>query len=568
MIDRLKLFLTLQQDSLRPKLFTVLKEGISRRQLRQELVAGVIVGIIALPLAIAFAIASGVTPDKGLITAIVAGFLISMLSGSRVQIGGPTGAFIPIVYGIVQQYGVDGLIVATFLAGLILVLMGLGRLGSVIKFIPHSLIVGFTTGIAVIIFSSQIKDLLGLPIEKVPAEFWEKWKVYGLHFRETNFWAAGLAVATTLITFIFPKITNKIPGALVAILLFTPLTFFFHLPVDTIETRFGNISATLPAPVLPNISWAMVGQLIRPAFTIAMLGAIESLLCALVADSMVGANHRSNTELVAQGVGNMASAIFGGIPATGAIARTAANIKNGGRTPFSGMIHAGVLLLIVLFAGPLAKLIPLSVLGGILVYVSYNMSEWRTFKSILRGQRSDVMVMLTTFFLTVFFDLTVAIEIGMVLAAFLFIRRMAEIGDIRPVEERVAELSDLKDPDSLQYFQIPAGVQVFEINGPLFFGVAHKFKETMRRVSKPPKVIILRMRFVPTVDETGIHNLREFIKNMQARQVKVILSGVGPQLSEELQEARVLFLVGKKNVFSSISAALERAAEITETASR
>lgn len=561
MIDRLKVFLRHRQDSFQPKLITVLQEGISRQQLRQDLMAGVIVGIIALPLAIAFAIASGVTPDKGLITAVVAGFLISVLSGSRVQIGGPTGAFIPIIYGIVQQYGVDGLILSTFMAGLLLTLMGIGRLGSMIKFIPHPLIVGFTTGIAVIIFSSQIKDLAGLPIGQVPADFLEKWLLYGQHFHEANPWALGIAIATTCLAFLFPKVTTKVPGALVAILIFTIAVQVFQLPVDTIETRFGDIATSLPAPVMPSINWEMVRELIRPAFTIALLGAIESLLCAVVADSMVGASHRSNTELVAQGVGNMASALFGGIPATGAIARTAANVKNGGRTPIAGMVHAVVLLVIMLFAGAWAKLIPLCVLAGILVYVSYNMSEWRTFRAILRGQRSDVIVMLTTFSLTVLFDLTIAIEIGMVLAAFLFLRRMAEVGDVRRVEEQVAELDDPRSPDSLHHYPIPAGVQVFEINGPLFFGVAHKFKEAMRRVDKPPKAIVLRMRLVPTVDETGIHNLREFVHNMQARGVKVILSGVSPQLYEELHEARILFLVGKKNVFAHISVALERARE-------
>lgn len=562
MIDRLKYFIRLQQDALLPKFFTVLQEGISREQIRRDLLAGLLVGIIALPLAIAFAIASGVTPDKGLVTAVVAGFLIAVLSGSRVQVGGPTGAFIPIVYGIVQQHGVDGLIVATFLAGILLLLMGVGRLGSVIKFIPHSLIVGFTSGIAVIIFSSQIKDLLGLPIASVPGDFLEKWQAYFSALGQLNPWAAALGLSTAAIAFLLPHLTTKVPGPLIGILVFTSGVYFFQLPVETIESRFGDIATSLPAPRIPAISWEMVRELIRPAFAIALLGAIESLLCAVVADSMTSGNHRSNTELVAQGVGNMASALFGGIPATGAIARTAANIKNGGRTPIAGIMHALTLLVIMLFAGSWAKMIPLSVLAGILVYVAYNMSEWRTFRTILRGQRSDVVVMLTTFFLTVLFDLTVAIEIGMVLAAFLFMRRMAEIGDIRPVENRVMELEDRDDPDSIQHFDIPQGVQVFELNGPLFFGVAHKFKEAMRRVSKPPKVVILRMRFVPTIDETGIHNLREFIRNLEARKIKVLLSGVSPMLQEELQEARILFLVGKKNVARHFTQALERAEEI------
>lgn len=351
MTDRLKFFIQLQQEALRPKLFSLLKEGIPKKQLRRDLIAGLVVGIIALPLAIAFAIASGVTPDKGLITAVVAGFSISVLSGSRVQIGGPTGAFIPIVYGIVQQYGIDGLIVATFLAGMLLTIMGVARLGSVIKFIPHSLIVGFTTGIAVIIFSSQINDLLGLSIEKVPADFLDKWLVYGQAFHQANLWAIGIGAVTLVLAFVMPKITTKVPGALLAILLLTTVVQVFQLPVDTIETRFGSISTALPKPTIPEVNWSMLRELIRPAFAIAMLGAIESLLSAVVADSVIGGNHRSNTELVAQGAGNMASALFGGIPATGAIARTAANIKNGGRTPIAGMAHALVLLAVMVFAG-------------------------------------------------------------------------------------------------------------------------------------------------------------------------------------------------------------------------
>lgn len=568
MLDRIKVFIQLRQDAFHPKLFSLLREGISPRQLRQDFAAGLVVGIIALPLAIAFAIASGVTPDKGLVTAIVAGFLISVFSGSRVQIGGPTGAFIPIVYGIVQLYGVDGLIVSTFMAGGLLVLMGVGRLGSIIKFIPYPLVVGFTAGIAVVIFSAQVKDFLGLPIEKVPAAFVEKWQLYGKQATHLNPWATAMGMATVLIAFLMPRISTRVPGALLAILLFTPLVQVFDWPVDTIESRFGSIATSFPAPAVPHITWEMLRELIRPAFVIAILGAIESLLCAVVADSMVGGNHRSNTELVAQGIGNMASALFGGIPATGAIARTAANIKNGGRTPVAGMAHALVLLVFVLFAGQWAKLIPLSVLAGILVYVAYNMSEWRTFRAILRGQRPDVLVMLTTFFLTVFVDLVVAIEIGMVLAAFTFIQRMAGIGDIRPVEQQASEMDESRDPDSLQFYPIPPGVQVFELNGPLFFGVAHKFKEAMRRVSKPPKAIVLRMRFVPTVDETGLHNLREFVRNMQARNVTVILSGVGEQLREELTESGLLALIGADNVFDHIGKALAYAAAISGPSGR
>lgn len=562
MRNRLRYFIQIQQESIRPKLFTVLKEGITREQWRKEIISGAIVGVVALPLAIAFAIASGVTPDKGLVTAVIAGFVISALGGSRVVIGGPTGAFIPIVYGIVQLYGVDGLVISTFMAGILLVLMGLARLGSIIKFIPYSLVVGFTTGIAVIIFSTQMRDFFGLDMQSVPTAFHEKWIAYFQSAGLWNPWAAALALGTVVLVFVFPRITTKIPGALVAILLFTAIAKYFQLPVETIESRFGDIPSSMPVPIVPHLDWATIQSLIRPALTIALLGAIESLLCCVVADSMIGASHRSNTELVAQGVANIGSSFFGGIPATGAIARTATNIKNGGRTPIAGITHALVLLMIMLFFGRWAKWIPLSVLAGIMIYVAYNMSEWRTFKALARGQRSDVVILLATFFLTVAFDLTVAIEVGVILSAFLFMRRMAEISDIRQVTEQMVDHEDGVDPDSINYYPIPKEVQVFEINGPLFFGVAHKFKEAMRRVAKPPKVMILRMRMVPAIDETGLHHLREFIKNLHDRKVKVILSGVSPQLMEELKDGNVLAIAGVENVFSHISGAVARANEL------
>ncbi|HYK55864.1 MAG TPA: SulP family inorganic anion transporter, partial [Flavisolibacter sp.] len=407
-------------------------QNYSRQQFVKDIIAGIIVGIVALPLAIAFAIASGVSPEKGLYTAIIAGFIISAFGGSRVQIGGPTGAFIVIVYGIVQQYGVNGLIIATFLAGIMLMLMGFARFGSVIKFIPYPLIVGFTTGIAVIIFSSQMKDFFGLDMGAVPADFIGKWQAYFHHFSTISWYAVAIGLGTILIIAFFSKITHVVPGSLVAILVATVAVQLFHLPVETIGSRFGSIPSSLPLPSVPHLDWAVIKASIQPAFTIAILGGIESLLSAVVADGMIGGNHKSNMELVAQGGANMASALFGGIPATGAIARTATNIKNGGRTPVAGIVHAVSLLIIMLLVGKWATLIPMSCLAGVLVIVAYNMSEYETFMAIAKGSRSDATVLLTTFFLTVLFDLTIAIEIGMVLAAFLFMRKMIQVSNVIP----------------------------------------------------------------------------------------------------------------------------------------
>lgn len=431
--------------------------------------AGLIVGVVALPLAIAFAIASGVTPEKGLFTAVVAGLIISALGGSKVQIGGPTGAFIVIVYGIVQTYGINGLIIATFLAGILLVAMGFARLGAVIKFIPHPLIVGFTSGIALIIFSSQIKDFLGLKMGPVPADFVQKWGAYASHITTANIYAVAIAAGTIIISLSWQRVTHKIPGSLIAILVTTLATYFFHLPVETIGTKFGAIASSIPKPSVPHIDWQTVQNLIRPAFTIALLGGIESLLSAVVADGMIGGNHRSNMELVAQGVANMFSSVFGGIPATGAIARTATNIKNGGRTPVAGIVHALTLLLIMLFVGKWAALIPMATLSGILVIVAYNMSEWRTFVFITRGPRSDTAVLLTTFLLTVLVDLTVAIEIGMVLAVFIFMARMTKFSNVKQLTAHMDDEDEVKDTEAVSNFSIPAKVTVYEINGPLFF---------------------------------------------------------------------------------------------------
>lgn len=547
----------------KPKVLDTLK-SYSGKQFSHDILAGIIVGIVALPLAIAFAIASGVTPDKGLVTAVVAGFIISAMGGSRVQIGGPTGAFIVIVYGIVQVYGVNGLIVATFMAGIMLIIMGFARLGTVIKFIPHPLIIGFTTGIAVIIFSSQVKDFLGLKMEWVPAGFLEKWRAYFKNMQSLNIYTILIAAATILIIILWPKVSKKIPGSLVAILLTTTAVQLFHLPVETIGSRFGIISSSFPKPEIPLVDFATIKHLIQPAFTIALLCAIESLLSAVVADGMIGGNHRSNMELVAQGTANIFSSMFGGIPATGAIARTATNVKNGGRTPVAGMVHALVLLIILLIAGKWASYIPIANLAGILVIVAYNMSEWRNFKFILKGPRGDVAVLLITFFLTVLIDLTVAIEVGIVLAAFLFMRDMIRFSDVSILTREI-------DDDQFGYdvvegkYQLPKKVEVFEITGPLFFGSAYKFKEAMKFIEKSTRVLIIRMRHVPIVDATGIQTLHEVYAESKKHHRKIILSEINSsQVMKELKDARLIFAIGKGNVAVTIEEALSRAGVLIE----
>ena len=542
----------------KPKLFDTLK-NYTYRQFTKDLMAGLIVGIVALPLAIAFGIASGVSPEKGLYTAIIAGFIISALGGSRVQIGGPTGAFIVIVYGIVQTHGINGLIIATFIAGIMLIIMGLARLGAVIKFIPHPLITGFTSGIALIIFSSQIKDFFGLQMDAVPADFLTKWKIYFQHFGSINFYAVLIAAATAVIIFLWPKITYKIPGSLIAILASTIAVQLLHLPVETIGSKFGNIPSSLPNPTVPNLDFATIKSLIQPAFTIALLGGIESLLSAVVADGMIGGNHRSNMELIAQGVANIFSSLFGGIPATGAIARTATNVKNGGRTPVAGIVHAITLLIIMLFVGKWAALIPMATLAGILVVVAYNMSEWENFRAVLKGSKSDIAVLLTTFFLTVLIDLTVAIEIGMVLAAFLFMRKMIQFSDVSILTKDIDDRGSEKDDASIANFSIPAEAEVFEITGPLFFGAAYKFKDAIRFIEVTPKVLILRMRQVPMIDATGIKTISEVYNESKKRGTKLILSEVhSEQVMKQLQETRLLFAIGKANVTDSFEAALKR----------
>ncbi|MDB4903353.1 MAG: sodium-independent anion transporter [Mucilaginibacter sp.] len=541
----------------KPKIIDTLK-NYTRAQFYKDVIAGIIVGIVALPLAIAFAIASGVSPEKGLFTAIIAGFVISALGGSRVQIGGPTGAFIVIVYGIVQQFGVNGLVIATFIAGIILIIMGVAKLGNIIKFIPHPLIVGFTTGIAVIIFSSQMKDLFGLKMGNVPSDFLNKWIVYSDNIFSINFYAVIIGAATLVIIQLWPRVTHKIPGSLIAILATTLVVYFFKLPVETIGSRFGSVPSSLPHPVIPGISWATIQQLIKPAFTIALLGGIESLLSAVVADGMMGGNHRSNTELIAQGIANICSSVFGGIPATGAIARTATNIKNGGRTPIAGITHAIVLFAILVFVGKWAAMIPMATLAGILIIVAYNMSEWQNFISILKISKSDAAVLVTTFLLTVLIDLTVAIEIGMILAAFLFMREMMKTSSV----EQLSYSADNQDGD-LKKYNLPKGVDIFEINGPLFFGAAYKFKDAMKEIGEPAKVLIIRMKNVPVIDATGIQVLKDVNKDIKTNGTKLVITEVSSeQVMMELKKARLVFQIGKANFTDTLEKSIQRSKEI------
>ncbi len=512
-----------------PKLFTLWKAGIPRAQVRQDIISGIIVGIVALPLAIAFAIASGVPPDKGLVTAIIAGFFISAFGGSRVQVAGPTGAFIVIVYGIVRQHRIDGLIIATFMAGMLLVLLGLLRAGQLLKYFPHTLIVGFTSGIAVIILTTQIKELFGLRMGTLPSGAVEQWTAYAEHFHTINPWALGLAVLAVLLIVLLPRLTRIVPGPLAAILVCTALAWGLHLPVETIEGRFGAIPSTLPTPHIPRADLATIRALLPSAVAIALLGAIESLLSAVVADGMIGGRHRSNMELVAQGGGNMLSALFGGIPATGAIARTATNVKNGGRTPIAGMVHAITLLVIMLLAAPLAGRIPLACLAGILVVVAYNMSEWRSFVSALKGHRYDALVLVTTFVLTVVFDLVLAIEVGMVLAAFLFMKRMSDISGMKDA------LTDGPDVETGET-PLPPGVRVFDVTGPLFFGAADKFQHALTEINDRQQVIIIRLGNVPLIDATGLHRMGHVVQQLERRRKQVFLTDVDGEVLRAIEQ--------------------------------
>ena len=535
----------------RPKLYSTLK-NYSKEMFMADLMAGIIVGIVALPLAIAFGIASGVSPEKGIVTAIIAGFLISLLGGSKVQIGGPTGAFIVIIYGIIQQYGEAGLIVATLLAGVILVLLGVFKLGAVIKFIPYPIIVGFTSGIAVTIFTTQIADVFGLQFgeEKVPGDFVGKWILYFRHFDTVNWWNTATALVSIVIIALTPRFSKKIPGSLVAIVLVTVAAYLLKTYgditcIDTIGDRF-SIRAELPDAAIPALDWEAVQNLFPVAITIAVLGAIESLLSATVADGVIGDKHDSNTELIAQGAANIITPLFGGIPATGAIARTMTNINNGGKSPVAGIVHAGVLLLILLFLMPLAQYIPMACLAGVLVIVSYNMSGWRTFKALLKNPKSDVTVLLITFFLTVIFDLTVAIEWGLVIACVLFMRRVMETTEISVIKNEIDPSKETDFDTHEEHLVIPKGVEVYEINGPYFFGIATKFEDVMAMLGDRPKVRIVRMRRVPFIDSTGIHNLENLCRMSQKEKITIVLSGVNEKVHKVLERSGFYELLGRK----------------------
>ena len=553
----------------KPKLLSTMK-NYSKENFMADLMAGVIVGIVALPLAIAFGIASGVSPEKGIITAIVAGFIISLLGGSKVQIGGPTGAFIVIIYGIIQDYGIGGLTIATLLAGVLLILLGVFKLGAVIKFIPYPIIVGFTSGIALTIFTTQIADIFGLQFngEKVPGDFIGKWLLYFKHFDTVNWWNAIVSFVSVFIIAITPKFSKKIPGSLVAIVLVTIVVYLMKMYggitcIDTIGDRF-TIQSQLPDAVVPELNWEAIKNLFPVAITIAVLGAIESLLSAAVADGVIGDRHDSNTELIAQGVANVVTPIFGGIPATGAIARTMTNINNGGKTPIAGIIHAVVLLLILLLLMPLAQYIPMACLAGVLVIVSYNMSGWRTFKGLMKSPKSDVTVLLITFFLTVIFDLTIAIEWGLVIACVLFMRRVMETTEISVIKDEIDpnKESDLEVHE--ENLIVPKNVEVYEINGPYFFGIATKFEETMSQLGdhERPQVRIVRMRKVPFIDSTGVHNLTTLCEMSQKDNIHIVLSGVNEKVHKVLEKSGFYQLLGEENICPNINVALERAKEI------
>ena len=560
----------------RPKLFATLKH-YDRRQFTTDLLAGIIVGIVALPLAIAFGIASGVTPEKGIITAIVAGLIVSLFGGSKVQIGGPTGAFIIIIYGIIQQYGFEGLTIATLMAGVFLILFGILHLGTIIKYIPYPIVVGFTSGIALTIFTTQIKDLLGLTMSNVPSDFIEKWIAYFSAIPTTDLWSAAVGIGSVVIIALWPRLAHysnvlkKLPGSLIAIIVMTIAALLLkqYMGITSIETigdRF-SISNQLPGAQMPQLTWEVIKGLVSPAITIAILGAIESLLSATVADGVIGDRHDSNTELIAQGVANLASPIFGGIPATGAIARTMTNINNGGRTPIAGIVHAAVLLLIFLFLMPLAQYIPMACLAGVLVIVAYNMSGWRSFLSIMKNPKSDITVLWVTFLLTVIFDLTIAIEVGLICACLLFMRRMAETTDVKVISDEINP--DEEDSDfqlgNLEHLTIPEGVEVYEINGPYFFGAGNRFEEIMGALHhKRPRVRIIRMRKVPFVDSTGIHNLTNLCQMSQKEGIQIVLSGVNPKVQAVLHKAGFDAMLGEENICSHINIALERAKQLSK----
>jgi SulP family sulfate permease len=550
--------------SLVPKLFTLLRQGYSLRAFLHDLNAGVIVGIVALPLAIAFAIASGVKPEQGLYTAVVAGFLISALGGSRYQIGGPTGAFVVIVYGIMAKYGYDGLAAATLIAGVILILMGMLKIGSFIKFIPYPVTVGFTAGIALIIFTSQLKDFFGLPIASMPSEFVGQLKLYAAGAHDINPWAAAVGALSLLILMFWARVVPVLPGSLAALVIGTLVVHIFHLPVETIGSRFGHIPHMLPAPRLPRVSASLITTMFSPALTIALLAGIESLLSAVVADGMTGRKHRSNAEIVAQGIANIGSALFMGIPATGAIARTATNIKCGARTPVAGIVHSVALLLIMLCFGRYASLIPLPVLAAILVTVAYNMSHWHTFLKAFRYPKSDIVIMLLTLLLTVLVDLTVAIQTGVIVSALLFMHRISEVTRAEYITQSLQE-EDQKEESPDSKALLPQDVEVFEIYGAFFFGAVDTFKESLRESAqkrRKHRVFILRMRSVIAIDAAGLQALEDLSRQSKREGVTLVLSGVHAQPLAAMEKAGLLDAVGRDNVVGDFDGALERARSI------
>ena len=545
----------------KPKLISLLDDkesGFSKEQFLKDLIAGIIVAIIALPLSIALGISSGVSPEKGLITAIIAGFIISLLGGSRVQIGGPTGAFVVIVFGIIQNHGVDGLIIATFMAGIILVLFGLLRFGSLIKYIPYPITVGFTSGIAITLLSTQVKDFLGLSITKTPSEFIPKWEAYISHMNTTNLYTLAIGLLALIILIFWPKINKKIPGSLIALIVTTLVVFIFNLPVATIGSQFGKISSNIPMPHIPNLNLNTLKALIGPAFTIALLGGIESLLSAVVSDGMIGDKHNSNAELIAQGLANIGSSLFGGIPATGAIARTAANVKNGGRTPISGMVHSITLLLIMLVFMPLAKFIPLTTLSAILIIVSYNMSEWRTFKAILKAPKSDIAILLITFFLTVLFDLVIAIGIGMIVSMCLFMRRVATSIEVNELNESDCSYKSNIDTD-MENLKVGENVLVYDIRGHLFFGAVDTFMNTMKEINDDAKVLVLRMRHTKTLDVTGYKQIKNIALSCKSRNMTLIISELQEQPKKVMRLMGFIDTLGEDHFATNFDEALEKA---------
>ena len=553
----------------KPKMVSALR-SYNRQTFMADLMAGVIVGIVALPLAIAFGIASGVSPEKGIITAIVAGLAISLFGGSKVQIGGPTGAFIVIVAGIINQYGMQGLTIATLMAGVFLIGFGLLRLGTIIKYIPYPIIVGFTSGIAVTIFTTQVKDLFGMQMANVPGDFIEKWIAYAQNVNTIDLWSTLIGLAAVAIIAVTPKLSRRVPGSLIAIVVMTVAALLLKqyagvTSIETIGDRF-SIESQLPGAVVPELSWDVVKSLVAPAMTIAILGAIESLLSATVADGVIGDHHNSNTELIGQGVANILSPLFGGIPATGAIARTMTNINNGGRTPVAGIIHAVGLLLIFLFLMPLAQYIPMACLAGVLVVVSYGMSGWRSFMALMRNPKSDVTVLVVTFLLTIIFDLTVAIEVGIICACLLFMKRMSETTDVRAVYDEI-DLNEDADMQAgnLEHLTIPKGVEVYEINGPYFFGAGNRFEDIMGRYGQRPRVRIIRMRKVPFIDSTGLHNLENLCLMSQKEGITIVLSGVVPKVEAVLKRNHFDQLLGEENICNHIDIALQRAGAIVAT---